>query len=195
MFTLPKWTWEFHGHRCPFMPIGYKMGELMLRILNVAKTPDHEYFIASELGVGHPQTCMMDGLQAATGCTYGKLMIERLNFGKLASTLWTPANGSVRIAVKPEFSDRLGKYEFFAYRKKGVEPSKIPPPVSDEVIDVVMKATDDEMFNVNKLSSFEHKKIKGSFNKARCEACGEYVFERYVRIKDGKQLCIPCSGY
>jgi formylmethanofuran dehydrogenase subunit E len=195
MFVLPEWTWEFHGHRCPFMPIGYRMGQLMLNTLGVAKTPDHEYFIASELGVGHPQTCMMDGLQAATGCTYGKLMMERLNFGKLAATLWTPANGSVRIAVKPEFSDRLGKYEFFAYRKKGVEPSKIPPPVSDEVIDVVMKATDDEIFNVNKLSSFEHKKIKGSFNKARCEACGEYVFERYVRIKDGKQLCIPCAEY
>jgi formylmethanofuran dehydrogenase subunit E len=195
MFVLPEWTWEFHGHRCPFMPIGYRMGQLMLNTLGVAKTPDHEYFIASELGVGHPQTCMMDGLQAATGCTYGKLMMERLNFGKLAATLWTPANGSVRIAVKPEFSDRLGKYEFFAYRKKGVEPSKIPPPVSDEVIDVVMKATDDEIFNVNRLSSFEHKKIKGSFNKARCEACGEYVFERYVRIKDGKQLCIPCAEY
>jgi formylmethanofuran dehydrogenase subunit E len=195
MFVLPEWTWEFHGHRCPFMPIGYRMGELMLRTLGVAKAHDHEYFIASELGVGHPQTCMMDGLQAATGCTYGKLMMERLNFGKLAATLWTPDNGSVRVAIKPEFSDKLGKYEFFALRKKGVEPSQIPAPVSDKVIDVVIKATDDEMFNVNKLSAFEHEKIKGSFNKAKCEACGEYVFERYVRIKDGKQVCIPCSGY
>jgi formylmethanofuran dehydrogenase subunit E len=177
------------------MPIGYRMGELMLSTLGVTKAPDHEYFISCELGVGHPQTCMMDGLQAATGCTYGKLMMERLNFGKLAATLWTPDNGSVRVAIKPEFSDRLGKYEFFAYRKKGVEPSQIPAPVSDKVIDVVIKATDDEMFNVNKLSAFEHEKIKGSFNKAKCEACGEYVFERYVRIKDGKQVCIPCSGY
>jgi formylmethanofuran dehydrogenase subunit E len=195
MTTLPEWTWEFHGHRCPFMPIGYRMGELMLRTLGIAKAQDHEYFIASELGVGHPQTCLMDGLQAATGCTYGKLMMERLNFGKLAATLWTPENGSVRVAIKPEFSDKLGKYEFFAYRKKGVEPSQIPEPVRSEIIDVVFNASDDEMFNVKKLSDFEHKKIKGSFNKAKCESCGEYVFERYVRIKDGKQVCIPCSGY
>jgi len=171
------------------------MGELMLKTLGVKKAQDHEYFIASELGIGHPQTCLMDGLQAATGCTYGKLMMERLNYGKLAATLWTPANGSVRIAIKPEFSDKLGKYEFFAYRKKGVEPSQIPAAVSNEIIDVVMNATDVDMFNVKNLNDFEHKKIKGSFNKAKCESCGEYVFERYVRIKDGKQLCIPCSGY
>jgi formylmethanofuran dehydrogenase subunit E len=22
----PEWAWEFHGHRCPFMPTGYRMG-------------------------------------------------------------------------------------------------------------------------------------------------------------------------
>ena len=195
MATLPEWTWDFHGHRCPFMPIGYRMGELMLKTLGVARAHDHEYFIASELGVGHPQTCLMDGLQAATGCTYGKLMMERLNFGKLAATLWTPENGSVRVAIRPEFSDKLGKYEFFNYRKKGIEPSQIPEPVRLEVINIVLGASDDEMFNVQKLDAFEHARIKGSFNKTRCEGCGEYVFDRYARIKDGKHLCIPCAEY
>jgi heterodisulfide reductase subunit A len=28
-----------------------------------------------------------------------------------------------------------------------------------------------------------------------CSSCGEVVFERYLRIKDGKRLCIPCSTY
>ena len=51
MFTLPEWTWEFHGHRCPFMPIGYRMGTLMLKTLGAAKAQDHEYFIASELAL------------------------------------------------------------------------------------------------------------------------------------------------
>ncbi|MDD1749161.1 MAG: FmdE family protein [Methanothrix sp.] len=78
MFTLPEWTCEFHGHRRPFMPIGYRMGTLMLGILKAPRAQDHDYFLLPELGVGHPQTCMMDGLQASTGCTYGKLMIERL---------------------------------------------------------------------------------------------------------------------
>jgi formylmethanofuran dehydrogenase subunit E len=195
MFQLPEWTFEFHGHRCPFMPIGYKMGVLMLNTLGVPRAQDHDYFMFAELGVGHPQTCMMDGLQASTGCTYGKLMIERQNFGKLAATLWTPTKGSVRIVIKPEFTDALGGYEFFTYRKKGVEPSQIPEPVRLEVIQKVLNATDDELFTVQLLPDLQHKKIPGSFNKAKCEVCGEYVFERYLHKKDGKHVCIPCSGY
>ncbi|MEW6526230.1 MAG: TraR/DksA C4-type zinc finger protein [Spirochaetota bacterium] len=37
--------------------------------------------------------------------------------------------------------------------------------------------------------------MKGSFARDKCEICGEYVFERYIRIKNGKKVCIPCSGY
>ncbi|MDZ7343584.1 MAG: FmdE family protein, partial [candidate division KSB1 bacterium] len=162
MFQLPEWTFEFHGHRCPFMPIGFRMGTLMLKTLGAPKALDHDYFMYTELGVGHPQTCMMDGLQASTGCTYGKLMMERLNYGKLAAILWTPNNGAVRIAVKPGFVDKLGKYEFFDYRKKGIEPSQIPEPVRLEVINVVLNATDEEMFAVKKLPDFVYNKIKGS---------------------------------
>jgi len=195
MFQLPDWTFEFHGHRCPFLPIGYRMGTLMLKTLGVPRAQDHDYFMYAELGVGHPQTCMMDGLQASTGCTYGKLMIERQNYGKLAATLWTPSNGSVRVAVTPEFTDMLSKYEFFDYRKKGVEPSHIPEAVCLEVIQKVLASREEEMFCVRLLPDFQHKKIPGSFNKAKCEVCGEYVFERYLRRKDGKLVCIPCSGY
>jgi len=122
-------------------------------------------------------------------------MMERLNYGKLAAALWTPQSRSVRIAIKPHFSDNLGKYEFFDFRKKGIEPSQIPAPGSNEVINIVLDAADEEMFNVQKLFDYDHKKTKGSFNKATCESCGEYVFECYVRFKDGKQLCIPCSGF
>ena len=29
----PDWAFEFHGHRCPFMPLGYRMGRLALERL------------------------------------------------------------------------------------------------------------------------------------------------------------------
>jgi formylmethanofuran dehydrogenase subunit E len=40
----------------------------------------------------------------------------------------------VRYALKPDFLDAFGKFEFFAYRKKGIEPSKIPAAAADEII-------------------------------------------------------------
>ncbi len=191
----PDWAFEFHGHRCPFMPIGYRMGQLAMEFLKAGREKDHGFFVFPEIGEGHPQACMVDGIQAATGATYGKVLMEKTFFGKLAATFYHPQKGAVRFSLKPDFMDAMGKFEFFAFRKKGVEPSRIPLPVAEEVINWVYEQSDDAMFKVEPKPEFNFSPVKGSFNKAKCGVCGEYVFERYVRIKDGSPVCIPCSGY
>jgi formylmethanofuran dehydrogenase subunit E len=191
----PDWAFEFHGHRCPFMPIGYIMGGLALDHLGIGREKDHGFFVFPEIGEGHPQTCMVDGIQAATGATYGKVLLEKTFFGKLAATFFHPQKGAVRFSLKPDFMDAMGKYEFFTYRKRGVEPSQIPPPVTDEVINWVYQQTSEFMFKIEAKPDFKFVPAKGSFNKTKCSICGEYVFERYVHMKDGKPVCIPCSGY
>ena len=194
-YIPPEWAFEFHGHKCPFMPIGYRMGKLAMEKLGVEREKDHGFFIFAEIGIGHPQVCFVDGVQTATGATYAKGLLEKTFYGKLAATFYHPKKGAVRYSLKPEFIDEMGKFEFFAYRKKGVEPSEIPSSVVDEVINWVYEQTDDFMFKVEMKPDFKFTPVKGSFNKAKCSVCGEYVFERYVRIKDGKPVCIPCSGY
>jgi formylmethanofuran dehydrogenase subunit E len=194
-FQIPDWAFEFHGHKCPFMPIGYRMGTLALQKLGVERCKDHEMHIFSEMGVGHPQGCMQDGIMSVTGATFGKGMIDKLHYGKIAATYWYPGiKGGVRIVLRNEFQDKLAPHEFFKYRKQGIEPSGIPAEVCLDIIDIVLNATDDELFTVTSLPDFTYKSVKGSFNKAACEVCGEYVFERYLRVKDGKRVCIPCSG-
>ena len=191
----PEWAYEFHGHRCPFMPIGYRMGRLAMRELGVEREPDHGLFAFPELGVGHPQTCMMDGVQVATGCTYGKLLMDKSFYGKLALVLYQPQKGAVRVVMRPEFADAMGKFEFFAYRKRGIEPSQIPAPVVDEVTDWMFAQPDEGIFKIERLPEFSYKPVKGSFNRTKCVKCREYVFDRYVRMVDGQPHCIPCSGY
>ncbi|HZD44363.1 MAG TPA: FmdE family protein [Methanomicrobiales archaeon] len=193
--TLPDWVWEYHGHICPFMPIGYRMGLIALRELGVERIGNHGAFGLSEMGVGHPQTCMIDGFEAATGCTYGKLMMERLNYGKVACILFVPGKGAVRVYAKSEFQDELGRQEFFTYRKRGIEPSQVPREVTDAVVNLVLSTPEEKMFTVSRLPDFTFGRPKPSFAKTKCSNCGEYVFERYVRMVDGKPYCIPCSGY
>ena len=65
----PEWAFTFHGHRCPFMPLGYRMGLLALEALGVDREADHTLHVICELGEGHPQTWLMDGIQIATGAT------------------------------------------------------------------------------------------------------------------------------
>ncbi|HVO78074.1 MAG TPA: FmdE family protein [Methanomassiliicoccales archaeon] len=192
---IPESAWEFHGHRCPFMPIGYRMGIKGMRELGMERIKDHGAFAFSEMGVGHPQTCMIDGVMSATGCTYGKLMMERLSHGKVATIIYMPGKGAARLYLKNEFQDELGTQEFFSWRKKGVEPSDVPPDVVERAVQVVLQASDEKMFKVEMLPDFKFSRPKGSFAKVKCSSCGEYVFERYVRTKDGKPICIPCSGF
>jgi len=78
----PEWAFEFHAHECPFMPLGYRMGKLALAFLGADKEADHGFFIFPELGEGHPQNCMMDGMQIA-GLVSG-LVIPRQLFAEMS---------------------------------------------------------------------------------------------------------------
>ena len=72
MEDIPEWIFEFNGYRCPFLIIGYRMGKLAMDKLSLTKENSYELFVFSELGVAHPQVKMQDGVQAATGATFGK---------------------------------------------------------------------------------------------------------------------------
>ena len=194
-FVPPDWAFQFHGHKCPFMPLGYRMGRLALEKLGTERELDHALHVICELGEGHPQTCLMDGIQIATGATFGKTLIEKTYWGKLAATFWYPGKTAVRYNLKPEFLKEMGQFEFFSYRKKGIEPSGIPEAVTQEVIDWGLSLSGEKIYAVSEQPDFHYQPPKGSFASAICTGCGELVFERYVRMKDGKPYCIPCSGY
>jgi formylmethanofuran dehydrogenase subunit E len=196
MNTIPQWAFEFHGHRCPFMPIGYRMGVLAMQELGVEREKDHGLFAFSEMGSGHPNTCMEDGIQAATGSTYAKRIMQHLDYGKAALVLYHPEKGAVRVSLRAEAFDELGRFEFISYRKKGVQPSKIPEEVTGKIVDWVLTRSDEELLNVERLPDFAPQKPgPNPFEKVKCVKCGEYVFERYIRLVKGEPHCIPCSGY
>jgi len=194
-FVPPDWAFEFHGHRCPFMPLGFRMGQAALAALGVGREQDHTLHVIAELGDGHPQTCLMDGIQIATGATFGKTLIEKTYWGKLAATFWYPGKTTVRLSLKASFLDELSKQEFFGYRKRGIEPSAIPENVTQQAVDWALGLADDDIYTMVERLDFAYTPPRGSFNRTACSACGEYVFERYLRFRDGKPVCIPCSGY
>ncbi len=193
MVNIPDWLYEFHGHKCPFVVMGFRMGLQALEKLGIGRTYNHEMYVFSEMGVGHPQGCLQDGIQASTSATFGKGQMDKLFYGKIAAVFYYPGKTSLRIALRNEFSDKLAPHEFFRLRKQGVEPSEVPANVAEDIVNIVLAARDEELFSIKKLPDFNFQPVKGSFNKAKCEVCGEYVFERYLRRRDGKLVCIPCS--
>jgi formylmethanofuran dehydrogenase subunit E len=103
--------------------------------------------------------------------------------------------GAIRLYVSNEFQDEFGKVEFFTYRKKKVEPSKIPDNVTKEAVHWMFAQPDDKVFKLDWIPDYKFVPVRGSFNKVKCSKCDEYVFERYLRQMDGNPVCIPCSHY
>jgi len=134
-------------------------------------------------------------VQAATGATYGKGQLFRLNYGKPAITFYFPNKGAVRVNLRNEFLDRASGFEYMKYRKEGVRNTEIPEHLADEMINFAANTPLDDIFNVKEVLDFTFKPIATSVNKSKCEICGEYTFERYLRNMNGKLICIPCAGY
>jgi len=80
---------KFHGHLGPYLILGLLAGRAGLE-----KTGSKKYFGLEVKVWGankKPRSCLIDGLQLSTGCTYGKGNITKLN-GR---------------AIKMEFNNRI----------------------------------------------------------------------------------------
>lgn len=189
---IPDWAYEFHGHRCPFMPLGYRAGSYAMKLLGVGKEKNHLTFAFSEMAENNSNGCFNDGIQAATGCTYGKGLLSLLGYGKLAVIIYRPGEGSVRVHVRDSFLDELFDEgaEFFALRRKGMEPGDIPVSKTEFVLDQWMPSLkDEEIFEFTYDDNFSSDPVKKFGIKRKCHVCGEYTYESNLTDLDGKLIC------
>jgi formylmethanofuran dehydrogenase subunit E len=188
---------EFHGHRCPAMPMGLKAGMAAMAALGVERAQDKELYVKSETGKGHAAGCFLDGIMTATGCTYGKSNIEKLYYNKMAFTLIDQKSGrAVRVSLKPDFFEKALQSPFVQKRKAGVPPQDIEPEIADPLINRVLSLAGEDFLDIGEVYTVDVKKGKGVFTTKRCEQCGEVTFVNKLReTEDGKAVCIPCSGY
>jgi len=188
---------QFHGHKCPAMPMGLRAGLAAMKALNVERARDKELFVVSETGKGHAAGCFLDGIMTATGCTYGKSNIDKRYFNKMAFTLIDQQTGrAVRVSLKPEFFEKALASPFVQKRKDGVPPQDIAPEIADPLVDRILSMDESTFLNVGDVYETTVKKRKGVFTAKRCVLCGELTFVDRLRVtEEGRLVCIPCSGY
>jgi len=186
-----------HGHLCGAMPLGFRTGRLALRVLDVEREPNMDMIAFVETGIYHAAACFADGVQFSTGCTYGKDLIKKLDYGKWAVTIVIKKDGrAVRVSVKPEIIQAVFKGKFLAERKKGVPPTEVPQEYILQPFINTITRPDEELLDVSEIFTYEFKPTpKPSFEVLTCEICGEMVAENKMRVKEGKKVCLPCSGY
>lgn len=183
-----------HGHKCPAMPMGLRVGAAAMNALGVERAKDGQLVALVELGDNHCATCFADGVQTVTGCTFGKGNIQKLHYGKWGVTLIDRKSGrAVRVTPRAEAMLANKQSEFFTrYREKGIPASQVPAEVVEPLVARVMNAPEDHLLVVGPVSPREWPEPAHSFSGFVCERCGEMTVEPYGRLLDGRKVCIPC---
>jgi len=185
---------KFHGHKCPAMPMGLRVGAAAMNKLGVERAKDGQLIALIELGEGHCATCFADGVQMITGCTFGKGNIKKLNYGKWGVTLIDKKRGkAVRVAPKGEAMMANKKTTFFTeYREKGIPASQVPPEHVEPLVEGVMNAPEENILNIGEVFDHKWQDPPHSFKGLICDICGEMTAEPYGRVWGDKKVCIPC---
>lgn len=192
---LEKGLW-FHGHKCPAMPMGLRLSLAAMEALGVEERAGAGELVALvEIDSDHCATCFADGVQIATGCTFGKGNIQKQHYGKWGLTLIDRRqNKAIRVAPRAEVMAANKKTEFIAQRKAGVPPTLIPDAISQPLVERVMNMPDEQLYKIGEVFDYTWEPAPHTFESVVCDECGEMVVERNAHVQDGRVLCTPCAG-
>lgn len=158
---------EFHGHICGGLTIGYKAALYAAELLGIKRSSDEDVVCISE-----NDACGVDAIQVITGCSIGKGNLIFHMTGKQVYNFYDRNSGkSVRLLLKkkPEGMTREESLEYY----QAMEPK--------------------DMFEVGetKIPLPEPAKL---FDSYECESCGEATGANWIRIQNGKKICIDCAS-
>ena len=164
-----KAIWEkcaaFHGHVCGGLTIGYKAALYAIELLELSFSEDEKVVCISE-----NDACGVDAIQVMLGCSVGKGNLLFHMRGKQAFSFYNrTTDKSVRLVLKPRPADMTREKSFEYYQS--CDPK--------------------DMFDVKKttLALPEQARLFDSYS---CECCGESTGANWIRISEGKKLCLDC---
>ncbi len=166
-----KQLWEkcvdFHGHECGGLTIGYKAALLAIKELGITFSKDEEIVCICE-----NDACGVDAIQVILSCTAGKGNLLFHMTGKSAYSFYDRKSGkSIRLLLKPAPEGMTREKSFDYYQSLAPE----------------------DMFEVMPARISLPEKAR-MFDSYICECCGEKAGANWIRIQDGKKLCLDCAS-
>jgi formylmethanofuran dehydrogenase subunit E len=187
---------RLHGHYCPFSALGVKAGARAMKELGIRQSTGMEEVVA----IVETNNCFSDGVQIVTGCSFGNNALIYRDYGKTAFTLAGRNGQGVRISVRPdrvmaEHSPEANElWERVVVQRRGSEADgKRLSELWKELAFHVLTLPDEDVFSIKRVN-IEVPSYARIFASVKCSVCGEDIMEPRARFKDGKAVCLPCSG-
>ena len=156
---------DFHGHHCGGLRIGYAAAEYARKLLDIGFCNNEDVVCISE-----NDACGVDAIQVMLGCSIGKGNLLFHMTGKQAFNFYhRPTGRSVRLVLRPKPLNTTPEESKGYYFDRSceelfeVKPTRIPLPTPAKIFD--------------------------SYN---CDCCGEKTGANWIRIVEGKKLCLDC---
>ncbi len=195
--TMPadlKTCVDFHGHICPGLIYGYRVAKEAMKLMNIGRSVDEEIVAICE-----NDSCAIDALQVLLGTVAGKGNLIINNYGKNAFTVL--ARGR-RQAYR--FS-RKTQYEYagdFKDEFKKLDAAVVAGTASEDdkrklkrlKINDLLARPFEEIFTTRKVP-FDEPRYAPLAPSKPCAVCGEMTMAtKMIRLRDRREVCIPCSG-
>lgn len=194
--TILEKALEFHGHRWRASVAGVRVGLAALEKLGIKRSGGTQLYGIVEIGEDHGGMCFGDGVQYATGCTFGKGNIRKNPLGKLGFTLIEKdSNRAVRVVFTSKLQKQIAASNFMQQRAAGISPDEIPPEDQMELVELVWNAKEEEVLKIGEVFEYPGKWIPEVMGFKPCDRCGELTALAYLRVDGTQHVCIPCSGY
>jgi len=155
----------FHGHVCPGLTIGYRAALYAIKLMNLQFSEDEQIVCITE-----NDACGNDAIQVILGCSVGKGNLLFHMRGKQAFSFYNRTDGtSVRLVLNPKPREMTREESYHYFRN----------------------CSDEEMFTV-KETTIALPEMARMFESYPCECCGETTGANWIRIRDGKKVCLDC---
>lgn len=155
----------FHGHTCGGLLIGVSAVHYAMELLGIERSSQDEEIVC----VAENDSCSIDAIQSVLGCSSGKgNLIFRMR-GKQAFSFFNRKTGkSFRIVLKDlEFGSPEEKMNF------------------------MLNSPGEDIFEVDRVP-FDLPPKANIYRSQKCCLCGELTAEPWLRVRDGKEICLDC---
>lgn len=170
-----KKLWEdcvaFHGHACGGLTMGYKASLYVMELLDLETREETSDFRDEGLVcIAENDACGVDAIQVILACSVGKGNLLFHMTGKHAYSFYRRDNGkSVRLILRDSLK-------------------KVPRA---QALDYFQSLAPQELFEVKETTIALPERAR-MFSSYPCEICGEVTGENWIRLQDGKKVCLDC---
>ena len=191
LYEFSKKSAEFHGHLCPGLAVGIIASKIALK--DARRAEDEELVAMVE-----NDACGVDGIQALTGCTFGKGNLVFNDYGKSVYTFFNRTTGKgLRLSLKAGvFESGKGNRARVLFAKVRNDTATNEEREEFERLHLEqtreMLERGEDMFTTSVLE-MEPPEMARLFDSVLCDDCGEPVMATRTIARGDKTLCIPCS--